>query len=141
VRASPLRTRHLLALAILLVAPPAAAVGEVCIVWTATTGSGQPGGSQLEAPLDTSDVDGDAIYDLCDNCPQDANPDQSDKDADGIGDSCDPTPVPEPGRLLLLAAGCMLLVGLRGRPGFRGARTTRWFDKGSPEQDSRASSR
>lgn len=33
--------------------------------------------------------DGDAVGDLCDNCPMTANPTQGDCDADGIGDECE----------------------------------------------------
>jgi hypothetical protein len=36
------------------------------------------------------DTDGDMICDDVDNCPADANPDQSDVDGDAIGDVCDP---------------------------------------------------
>ena len=39
-----------------------------------------------------SDSDGDTIPDLCDNCPQLANPEQIDIDNDGIGDVCDGCP-------------------------------------------------
>ena len=39
-----------------------------------------------------SDVDGDGIGDVCDNCPLDINPGQEDSDHDGIGDACDPLP-------------------------------------------------
>jgi hypothetical protein len=35
------------------------------------------------------DGDGDAIADVCDNCPSLANADQADTDADGIGDVCE----------------------------------------------------
>jgi hypothetical protein len=37
-----------------------------------------------------ADGDADRVGDICDNCPQTANPDQSDVDADGLGDVCDP---------------------------------------------------
>ena len=41
------------------------------------------------ALADAVSTDGDAILDLCDNCPTVANPDQLDSDGDGIGDACD----------------------------------------------------
>jgi len=37
----------------------------------------------------TTDLDGDGISDLIDNCPETANADQADLDMDGIGDICD----------------------------------------------------
>jgi hypothetical protein len=37
----------------------------------------------------SEDGDGDAIHDLCDNCPLASNPAQSDFDHDGEGDACD----------------------------------------------------
>ncbi|MBI4719270.1 MAG: right-handed parallel beta-helix repeat-containing protein [Planctomycetes bacterium] len=36
----------------------------------------------------TDDRDGDAVLDLCDNCPAIFNPDQRDGNGDGIGDAC-----------------------------------------------------
>src|SRR4029077_19311432 len=35
------------------------------------------------------DSDGDAVHDVCDNCPNVSNPTQSDFDNDGEGDACD----------------------------------------------------
>lgn len=35
------------------------------------------------------DSDGDAVIDVCDNCPESANPSQADYDEDGLGDACD----------------------------------------------------
>ena len=40
------------------------------------------------------DRDGDAIPNVGDNCPDDANPDQRDRDEDNAGDVCDVPPVP-----------------------------------------------
>ncbi len=45
-----------------------------------------PDGTSEERP---SDVDGDDVPDLEDNCPDDPNPDQDDFDGDGEGDVCD----------------------------------------------------
>jgi len=38
------------------------------------------------------DLDGDAVLDAADNCPQRYNPDQHDEDADTVGDVCDNCP-------------------------------------------------
>lgn len=40
-----------------------------------------------------SDIDGDGIRNLLDNCPRRPNPDQADTDADGVGDLCDNCPL------------------------------------------------
>jgi len=40
-------------------------------------------------PEPCSDLDGDGVCDVLDNCPADYNPDQADLDGDGIGDACD----------------------------------------------------
>lgn len=49
--------------------------------------------------ISKSDMDGDLIYDLLDNCPFLSNMDQADSDEDGIGDLCDNCPGdPNPGR-------------------------------------------
>ena len=44
-------------------------------------------------PAPGNDVDGDGIFDVCDNCLASGNPDQTDTDGDGSGDSCDPCPI------------------------------------------------
>ena len=49
--------------------------------------------SALDTPgtdnqCDTTDSDGDGVFDLVDNCPNLANADQADCDGDGIGDAC-----------------------------------------------------
>jgi uncharacterized repeat protein (TIGR01451 family) len=38
----------------------------------------------------TSDIDGDGVLDLSDNCPTSDNPGQEDSDSNGEGDACDP---------------------------------------------------
>jgi YVTN family beta-propeller protein len=58
----------------------------------------------------------DTLLDGPDNCPGVVNDDQTDTDTDGLGDPCDPTPLPEPGQLLSLAAGLLLLGRLRRHP-------------------------
>jgi hypothetical protein len=40
----------------------------------------------------SSDLDGDGIPDVTDNCPSDENPDQLDTDEDSVGDACDNCP-------------------------------------------------
>jgi len=35
-----------------------------------------------------NDTDGDGVFDIDDNCPDDPNPDQKDTDGDGVGDAC-----------------------------------------------------
>jgi len=42
--------------------------------------------------VNETDVDGDGIKDLNDNCGRVANPDQMDTDGDAVGDACDPFP-------------------------------------------------
>ena len=43
-------------------------------------------------PCGSSDMDGDGVGDLCDNCGTAANPSQQDSDGDGMGDACDNCP-------------------------------------------------
>ena len=57
----------------------------------------------------------DTFLDGPDNCPGVPNDDQTDTDTDGLGDVCDPTPLPEPGQVLSLAAGLLLLGQLNRR--------------------------
>jgi len=101
---------------------PSGSAGADCCTYRVADGANDPdplirmvevsfGG----ATLDTTDTDGDSIYDLCDSCPAVPNADQSDKDWDGLGDACDPTPVPEPGRGWGLLLGAWLLAGLGRR--------------------------
>ena len=40
-----------------------------------------------------ADSDGDGVPDVCDNCPNNANPGQEDGDLDGLGNVCDACPV------------------------------------------------
>jgi hypothetical protein len=40
----------------------------------------------------SSDLDGDGISDVTDNCPSDENSDQLDTDEDSVGDACDNCP-------------------------------------------------
>jgi hypothetical protein len=46
----------------------------------------------VEGEYDTSDSDGDGIFDGTDNCPTTPNSDQLDSDFDGAGDDCDVCP-------------------------------------------------
>ncbi len=55
----------------------------------------------------------DNFLDGVDNCPGIVNNDQTDTDSDGLGDACDIVPVPEPALATSLAAGVLVLVGLR----------------------------
>lgn len=42
--------------------------------------------------LSNTDIDGDGLHNLIDNCACDPNHDQKDKDGDGVGDACDNCP-------------------------------------------------
>ena len=55
-----------------------------------STGATSAGSAYLY--LLQTDIDGDGIDDLVDNCPGVANPGQEDVDSDGIGDACDSSP-------------------------------------------------
>ena len=57
----------------------------------------------------------DTRLDGLDNCPGNVNDAQTDTDQDGLGDPCDPTPTPEPGMAVGLAAGLAMLAGIRRR--------------------------
>ena len=58
-----------------------------------TEGGGLLLGSSLLAIFaDRRDSDGDGYPDMCDNCPNLANPDLTDSDYDGLGDVCDKCP-------------------------------------------------
>jgi subtilisin-like proprotein convertase family protein len=53
-----------------------------------------PGGYQCnDCSGACTDIDGDGICDLVDNCPAIANADQANADGDGFGDVCDPCPL------------------------------------------------
>ncbi len=65
--------------------------------------------------------DGDTLLDGDDNCPGVPNDPQVDTDGDGLGDVCDATPAPEPGMLVLFAAGLPTLGWLRRRRSRRAA--------------------
>jgi len=45
-----------------------------------------------DANANQADGDSDDVGDVCDNCPSDYNPDQADADSDGLGDVCDNCP-------------------------------------------------
>ncbi|MFK7898050.1 MAG: YncE family protein [Myxococcota bacterium] len=53
--------------------------------------------------------DRDLHLDNNDNCPGVPNDDQLNEDGDALGDACDPTPVPEPGMIVMLLAGLAFL--------------------------------
>jgi hypothetical protein len=55
----------------------------------APTYSPTPPPTASPTPTPASDVDGDTVPDVSDNCPLVTNPDQADNDGDGIGDACE----------------------------------------------------
>jgi len=61
--------------------------------------------------------DRDVLLDGADNCPGVPNDGQENADGDAFGDACDPTPLPEPGQLLMLACGLLCLRGAARRRG------------------------
>lgn len=48
-----------------------------------------PSPTPSPTPMPPSDVDGDTVPDISDDCPLVVNPDQADTDGDGIGDACE----------------------------------------------------
>ena len=53
----------------------------------------------LGTAAEITDIDGDGVDDVDDNCPSVANPGQEDADGDGVGDACDNAPAnPNPGQ-------------------------------------------
>lgn len=66
---------------------PAKTDGTGCDDGNPCTAQDACGGGVCSAP--PQDADGDAVNDLCDNCPALANPSQGDTDGDGDGDVCD----------------------------------------------------
>ena len=90
----------------------------------ASTRDGGPADAAQGDVLDTTDDDGDGLWNAVDNCPENANPQQSDQDADGAGDACDDDPQRFGHRL---GAGALLLVGggaMNDSLDLRGAGTT-----------------
>jgi hypothetical protein len=82
--------------------------------------------------LDTTDDDGDGVWNAVDNCPADANPGQADRDADGAGDACDV----EPERFgYRLGSSALLLVGgaaMNESNNLRGSGTTAAHTSANP---------
>lgn len=60
-----------------------------CLTYISAAALGLAAGDNVDAVAVSDDSDGDAIADVCDNCPDAANPDQADGDGDGYGDACD----------------------------------------------------
>ena len=79
------------ALLAVVIAPAALADAGDSAVGSGTWSSvGYSGSRSFQFVEAGSDVDGDGVIDLADNCPTTANPDQSNIDADEWGDACDP---------------------------------------------------
>jgi len=82
--------------------------------------------------LDTTDDDGDGVWNAVDNCAADANPGQADRDADGAGDACDV----EPERFgYRLGSSALLLVGgaaMNESNNLRGSGTTAAHTSANP---------
>lgn len=67
---------------------------------------GDEGGTFLGADsVCAGSADGDAVDDVCDNCPMIANDDQADADGDGTGDACDGCP-DDPAKTSVGQCGC-----------------------------------
>jgi len=49
-------------------------------------------GNMAEAATSLPDDDGDGVFNICDNCPDDSNADQINTDGDSYGDACDAFP-------------------------------------------------
>ena len=67
--------------------------GIDCFITTEALCTLEFGGTYAGDDTDCAETgDQDGIADVCDNCPDDANPDQADGDSDGLGDICDNCP-------------------------------------------------
>jgi hypothetical protein len=66
-------------------------IGDACALAPSTEPNREQAGEEQIAQ-NRPDLDGDAVPDELDNCPEHNNPDQADRDADGVGDACDKCP-------------------------------------------------